>query len=322
MRKALRRFRQGGGWRLLWTYARMGVLPYVLKVTVSGVIHGESYKAIYGKFRNRIAALLQEKYAGKVASLIDATAELKEEEGERKIWFCWMQGMDSAPDLVKACLNSVRRHAKDREVIVLDGTNYVEWVQLPEHVVRKYQQGMIPPAMYADLLRLALLVRYGGTWTDATVLCTADIPEEIMTSRLFIFRYIQRRTGRVTGMSNWFITSCKNNRLLSVLQEVLYQYWRDFACVADYYIFHLFFGVIAREMPEALREMPRMNSYNAILLQEKLNLAYPNAQYDSFTARVPIHKLSYRLPQSVSDNPHNIYHEILREYLTENDEIC
>ncbi|MCM1107637.1 MAG: capsular polysaccharide synthesis protein [Clostridium sp.] len=59
---------------------------------------------------------------------------------------------------------------------------------------------------------------------------------------MFLFQYI-RSDGRVAGYSNWFITSCTNNRLLLVLRDMLYAYWRDFDCVLDYYIFHFFFSM-------------------------------------------------------------------------------
>ena len=38
--------------------------------------------------------------------------------------------------------------------------------------MEKWEKGRIPAAMFSDLLRVELLIKYGGTWIDSTVLCT------------------------------------------------------------------------------------------------------------------------------------------------------
>ena len=40
-----------------------------------------------------------------------------------KIWICWFQGEDKAPDLVKKCIDSVRKHASGYDVIILTEDN-------------------------------------------------------------------------------------------------------------------------------------------------------------------------------------------------------
>lgn len=50
------------------------------------------------------------------------------------------------------------------EFRIVDLTNYYNWVQLPQYVEEKFRKGLIPPALFSDLLRLALLKQYGGVW--------------------------------------------------------------------------------------------------------------------------------------------------------------
>ena len=38
-------------------------------------------------------------------------------EKSNKIWICWFQGIENAPELVKACYNSVLKNYKDKEII-------------------------------------------------------------------------------------------------------------------------------------------------------------------------------------------------------------
>ena len=46
-----------------------------------------------------------------------------------KIWMCWWQGLDSAPEIVKACVESVRRNAGGREVIIITDKNVSNYVK-------------------------------------------------------------------------------------------------------------------------------------------------------------------------------------------------
>ena len=44
-------------------------------------------------------------------------------------------------------------------------------------VMEKWEKGIITHTHMTDLLRLELLIKYGGMWIDATVLCTAKEEE-------------------------------------------------------------------------------------------------------------------------------------------------
>ena len=48
-----------------------------------------------------------------------------------KIFSLWLQGEENAPELVKACFRSVRRHCK-QELIVLDEKTVFDYISLPE----------------------------------------------------------------------------------------------------------------------------------------------------------------------------------------------
>ena len=57
-------------------------------------------------------------------------------------------------------------------ITVIDERNWRDYVDLPDYVIRRRERRQIPSAHFTDLLRLELLIRYGGTWIDSTVLCT------------------------------------------------------------------------------------------------------------------------------------------------------
>ena len=354
------RFRQFGGIRLVWEYAKMGVLWVGVKEVVRCAIKGRSFKCVYPVVTKRVDEKLINKYGnarkgdlkdlsevapagsskglGSIKRVSEANdngngnfepvqrlnslnPEASAEESNQceaqlelppngVVWFCWLQGIEKAPELVKTCLRSLRENV-DAEIMVLDDRNFVEYVELPEFIVRKYRKGIIPPALFSDMLRLELLIRYGGTWMDSTVWVSPKVGvkdskcwqawQKIRESDLFIYRYFNRE-GRVEGMSNWFIHAKAGNALLKDTRDTLYAYWRDYDCTVEYYIFHLFFSYAAKKYPEMIRQMPKGNSYHALWLAHNVERGIPEADWQKLIANVPFHKLNWRkkMPKEIT----------------------
>lgn len=107
----------------------------------------------------------------------------------------WFQGWDRAPDLCLQMLETWRlynpgweiRTISRKEIPSLLGESYAKYQNLRQHMSLGDKlglsieqrllyggpngDGIIPPASESDLLRLYLLVKYGGVWVDATNLC-------------------------------------------------------------------------------------------------------------------------------------------------------
>lgn len=74
-----------------------------------------------------------------------------------KIWICWWQGIDNAPEIVKTCVESIRRNAGKCEIIFITEDNYKDYVSFPGWVEVKRKAGIISRTIYSDLLRMNLL---------------------------------------------------------------------------------------------------------------------------------------------------------------------
>ena len=79
-------------------------------------------------------------------------------ERSNKVWFCWMQGLEQAPKLVRVCYESLKNNLQGREIIVLTSKNIHDYVSLPDFIEEKYRKGVMTAAHYADMLRLELLI--------------------------------------------------------------------------------------------------------------------------------------------------------------------
>lgn len=353
LKKLITRYKQFGGAKMVWQYAKLGAVPTVLKglwrFTVKGSLFKvgafQCSKGLYGEVIRRVEPFLVQKYGSKVQEFkkFNGSRELMHEH-PKVIWWCWLQGYDAAPPIVKACYNSLMREFKGSrvqevrglndgyEIKEIDAENWKEYVELPDYIEKKWEKKQIPPELFSDLLRLELLIKYGGTWIDSTVLCTGvkefnglssssgstnspSVQEfkRYLEADLFLFQYTKQGSFPVS-ISNWFISACSNNEVLMVLRDMLYAYWKDYDCVLDYYIFHMFFAMISKEYPEQIAAMPYGQSQNSQVLLHHWGEKFDQKKWDKLANKVCFHKLAFRTKNEIKNNKHNYYNWILDNY--------
>jgi hypothetical protein len=217
-------------------------------------------------------------------------------------WTCWLQGLEAAPDLVKACVNSARKHAAGCRVIVITYDNLETYITLPSFIIEKHKQGSIQQPHFADILRTYLLYTYGGVWFDATVFFTRDIPGELITEPLFFFR--SPLDDKYCPVSNWFIIAGeKGSPLLFKQLCALFEYWRLHNTLIDYFIFHYFLQIIINSNPDSAAifgKIPYRNNQNPHYLQLELLCTEFDAELWEKAKNVSFcHKLTYKTPQDI-----------------------
>ena len=262
----------------------------------------------------KIKQKLEKKYLDKIEKI-----EKKYKEGsiatDRKVWICWFQGMENAPEVVKRCYASIKDNITDREVILLTENNYREYICFPQEIQAKIDSGIIKGAHMSDLLRLELLQQYGGTWIDATVFCSSkNIPDYMLNSDLFLFQCLKPgRDGQSSIISNWFMTARPNQKFIFMMRELLYDYWKNNDEVIDYFIFHDFFQILIDRYPEEWnRVVPFSNSVPHILLLRLFD-EYNDAIWNAVTAMTPFHKLTYKFKNSDTMKTNTNYQKIMEK---------
>lgn len=128
------------------------------------------------------------------------SADKPQQHVPQTIWMLWLQGEDDAPPLVQASIESWRALNPSWKVVVLDRTTMHEYLDLPvwpDH---------LKPNHVANIVRLMLLERYGGVWTDATTLCLRPLNAWIdyaTPTGFFAFA----RPQPLRANANWFIAA-------------------------------------------------------------------------------------------------------------------
>lgn len=259
-------------------------------------------KKLYKRYRTLIEAPLSESIPQEPAKII---------------WICWLQGEEQMPTIVKRCYQSVRHWAADYEIRLITDENWKEYVTLPEHIITKYQRGIISFTHFSDILRLALLVQHGGIWMDATVLLTGAMDKQIITSPLFYFRQSVLSTMPHAG-SSWFIVAQKHNPVLLRLTDLLSEYWKKENKMADYYLFHLFLYLLVtrnRQAKEQVKAMPYISNVDAHILQFSLFDTFSQDSWEHITHRSDIHKLTWKFNHFEPLDQQDTYYDYILHHL-------
>lgn len=242
----------------------------------------------------RASKYLWRHYKALITKPLDETQQA--EEPTRIIWVCWLQGIENAPEIVKKCVESVKRNMPKYEVRVLTAENLFEYVTLPEYIVRKYKKGTITFTHFSDILRTALLVQHGGIWLDATVLLTEELPAQMTDAPLFFLQSSILQSMPHMG-SSWLLISHKGNPVLQRLMDLLAAYWRRENKLRDYYLFHLFFYLVLTHNEQGMgaqKRIPYIPNVDAHTLQYSLFADYDENVWKQTTSRSPIHKLTWK----------------------------
>ena len=89
------------------------------------------------------------------------------------IWMYWEnRPFTKKPAYLELCLDSIKRHKGDYELVLLDERSVKDYIEIPAKV-RQFEH----IAHRADYIRFHLLHRYGGVWLDADVILIQDIDD-------------------------------------------------------------------------------------------------------------------------------------------------
>lgn len=231
-----------------------------------------------------------------------------------KVWWCWFQGEENAPDLNKACLKSLRKNLFDREIIVITDKNYKKYIELPEYIYEKYNKGIITKTHFSDILRANLLVKYGGTWIDSSVLCTS-YDKDLFDNNLFVYQNWKTGDNSIVA-SSWFITSEVNNPILKDTLYLLNEYWKKHDYLVNYFLFHFFFTMASKKYNEQWKKIDRFSNIPPHILQFELLEEYSIDRFKQIEKMSSFHKLNQKLDFSKCKGNTN-YDYIIKKYLKE-----
>ena len=295
-------------------------IPYYARVVVCGHLCNGLWRSHLERRRFRGRAIRKaadaylRPYGAAAASVPEDTPD---RSGPRRVFSLWLQGEEQAPPLVKACLASMRRNA-DAEVVVLDERSLADWVDLPEGILRKWKEGRMKPAHFADICRLELLYRHGGVWMDGTDYLDAPLPAWLWEADFFVYLGGDRLRGAYSGIQNCFIRAAKGSYLLKVWREAVLAYWEKEDSAVDYFVHQMLFGAAVDANPRAAAlyaEMPALvQDPTHVLWYEWADKPYDEARLHEICAPALFQKTDYKTDAARSPRPGTFADILLAPY--------
>lgn len=312
MKQFIKIFNKVGGKEILKQYWRARVLFFALLVTVILGFTKKSLEIVRLAVNNRVLGKMRKTHKGFIGEYKKKDLAQLSRIHSNKVWVMWLQGMDMAPELVKKCYQSLQNELVDRDVVLLTEDNYRDFVQFPDYIQTKIDNGTITRTHMSDLLRLELLVKYGGTWIDATVYCSGfDYPRYILDSDLFLFQCLKPGLdGHCNCISSWLMTACTNNPIVLLTRALLYEYWKYHNKMTNYFLIHDFFQLAIEAYPKEWNKViPFSNSTPHILLL-RLFEEYDENTWSAIKEQCSFHKLSYKFKEEDAKKK-DTYYDIL-----------
>ncbi|MEA2663251.1 MAG: hypothetical protein QOI11_195 [Candidatus Eremiobacteraeota bacterium] len=158
----------------------------------------------------------------------------------RTIWALWLQGWDEAPEIVQACRSTWEslNPSWSFQPLTLSSLPALLGADALRFVDSAHE---LPPEALSDVVRIALLERYGGVWADSTTYCLQPLDDWLsaaMPSGFFAFA----KPGPDRMISSWFLAAAPGNALVERWAARTRAYWTERAERDHYFWFHHIFA--------------------------------------------------------------------------------
>lgn len=247
------------------------------------------------------------------------------ENGRIPVWVCWWQGLDSAPDIVKRCVESIYRYVpKDSaQIHFITFDNYMEYAGFSQIVVDRYNAGRISLTHLADILRVQLLNMYGGLWVDATYFISDNRIADIINDEAYTVKtVIPSWNGDVIAKGKWavnFLKFMKGSPLSGFCTEAFEIYWSLRDEPLDYFLLDRIIKVAYDNIPVIRKQIDGIsaNNISSLKLMEIISNSYDEAVWNDMKKDTFAFKLSYKEPVELytEDGKETFYNKLQHNIL-------
>lgn len=231
---------------------------------------------------------------------------------DKRIWILWWQGEETAPELIKACINSTKRNANGATVTVITKDNVKGFINIPDYILEKKEKGWISFAQLSDIIRFLLLEKYGGLWLDATVFTAKAIPDSYFSYPFFSQHTKWQKTCFVQhNLYHGFIIGSKPHaKLVSFAKEMFLEYWKTHDTLVDYLMIDYIIMIAYNEFPDIKEEIDSLpySSERLYDLVHMLNKPYEENEFKKLCNDCIFSKLDWHKKYKCKKNKKPTYY--------------
>lgn len=250
-------------------------------------------------------------------------AEMKHSFAKVPVWCCWWQGEENMPEVVAMCHSRLKQVIPDNaELHMITKNNWREYINLPQHIIEKFEAKKITVTTLSDIIRMSLLSSYGGLWMDATVFVSCDsLPEEFISKDYFaqsMYDPVKHQKEACKGRWCGFLMSgSQNNIMFRFVRDAFFLWWKEHNDIIDYVLIDYLILVAyenllpVKEMIDALPS----NNVDIFDMYQVLNCPYSDELWSQLTATTVMHKLTYKmdLVKKTKDGQETLYQHMLKQ---------
>ena len=149
------------------------------------------------------------------------------------IWTFW--DSDELPPFIMYCISTWSKHNPDHEIRVVTPTNI--HLYLPGLDINKQFKHADSAARISDFVRLHLLAKYGGIWSDASIIHNRPLTwlHRITRGKEFFGYYLESFTSRseYPVLESWFFACTPHSGFVQKWRDT-FLHMNDFDTVEDY----------------------------------------------------------------------------------------
>ena len=253
-------------------------------------------------YRNRnILKYLKEEYKDFIAKYQCKSYDLNDKnEKPKTIWTLWLQGDsdDVQPEVIRMCLKNMKKNCGSHPLKIITKDNYQNYTDIPGYIVDKVNAGQISYTHFSDLIRVYLLLKHGGMWTDATIFTTKIIPEEIFDMKYFTVKHTYKNVRNVSKerWTGFLQASESNNILCDFIYNFFLEYWKNQKILIHYLLIDYVFALAYNEIPacrKILDGVP-LNNPELYSLEDLMSSKFDETIYKKLTDETMFFKLSWK----------------------------
>ena len=282
---------------------------------------------------NQVLAFLQEKYSALIKKHSQAAINDKNcprvSPKDYRIYFCWFQGEENLPPLVRCCYNSLKKNAGRYKIVFIDEKDFSNYVDISPHIIDKFRAGKISRTHFSDVIRMNILEQHGGLWLDSTILVTEPLERykkfwqmDYFTQKYYhdidYFKpynklniYCVAYCRRATFIQS---TAIRHNPLFVFAKEFFNEYFKEFDEMIDYVLMDFAIELAYNNIPSVKKELDAVpiNNLDINTLVFHLNDSYAVFPFDKIFKDTFLFKLNWRIQLDAENE--TVFREIQRRY--------